>query len=184
MRKKSIVKLNLYLVSAEITHITINNQASYILIPMLIVYIQGIKIKKQLLIILAAVSVMAAGCSSMNMGLSSAKTSATGSAGGGSAQDANSKLERCDESLGTLAVVEDTSSGWFRILKSETKLDPTTPVLRLLVQQSNCFVVVERGRTMSKMAQERALESSGDLRAFPDPWKLTRIVQFGPFDAL
>lgn len=116
------------------------------------------------LVLLAALAAIFSGCSSMNMGSSSAKTSATGSAGGGNAQNANSQLERCDASLGTLAVVEDTNSDWYHSLRSDAKLGSTTPVLRLLVQQSNCFVVVERGKAMKNMAEERALESSGEMR--------------------
>src|SRR5690606_37933539 len=38
------------------------------------------------------------------------------------------------------------------------------PVLKLLAQQSNCFVVVERGRAMNNMMGERALAQSGELR--------------------
>jgi curli biogenesis system outer membrane secretion channel CsgG len=34
----------------------------------------------------------------------------------------------------------------------------------LLVQQSNCFVVVERGRAFGQMQTERALQQSGELR--------------------
>lgn len=113
---------------------------------------------------LIVISIVLSACSSMNMGSSGAKTSATGSAGGGSAQNANSQLERCDASLGTLAVVEDTNSDWYHTLRSDAKLGSTTPVLRLLVQQSNCFVVVERGKAMRNMAEERALDSSGELR--------------------
>ncbi len=105
-----------------------------------------------------------AGCSAMQMGSKDAKTAATGSAGGASAENANSQLERCAESLGTLAVVEDTNSNWYSSYQSNTKLGSTTPVLRLLVQQSNCFVVVERGRAMANVQQERALEQSGELR--------------------
>lgn len=43
-------------------------------------------------------------------------------------------------------------------------LGSTTPVLKLLVQQSNCFMVVERGQAMNNMMQERALQESGELR--------------------
>lgn len=101
-------------------------------------------------------------CASMQMGGGS--TVATGSAGGENAQNANSQLERCEAALGTLAVVEDTRAPWYRTLTMERKLGPTTPVLKLLVQQSNCFVVVERGRAMDNMMQERALESAGETR--------------------
>jgi len=37
-------------------------------------------------------------------------------------------------------------------------------VLKLLIQQSNCFVVVERGRGMNTVMGERALQDSGELR--------------------
>jgi hypothetical protein len=49
------------------------------------------------------------------------------------------------------------------ILSYDYKLRPVTPVLRLFAQQSNCFVV-ERGKAMSNMPQERALAQSGELR--------------------
>jgi curli biogenesis system outer membrane secretion channel CsgG len=104
-----------------------------------------------------------AGCG-VQMGDDSARTPVTGSAGGASSQNANSKLERCDQSLGTLAVVEDQTSPWYYQLTREYKLTSTVPLIRLLVQQSNCFVVVERGRAFGQMQNERALNQSGELR--------------------
>lgn len=90
-------------------------------------------------------------------------TVATGSAGGADSQGASSQLERCDESLGTMAVVEDQSAAWYHTL-SQYKLGSTVPVLRMMVQQSNCFVVVERGAAMRNMMQERNLSESGEMR--------------------
>lgn len=115
---------------------------------------------------LAAVGLLAGCVGSMpvQMGDSGAKTVATGSAGGASSYNANSQLERCDASLGTLAVIEDQSQPWYGQLRSY-KLDSTVPLIRMLVQQSNCFVVVDRGRAMNQMQQERALADSGELRA-------------------
>ena len=106
-----------------------------------------------------------AGCANMQMGSAEAKTEATGSAGGSQSQNASSKLERCDASLGTMAVVEDTSAPWYGILTGQYRLGSTSPVLKLMIQQSNCFVVVERGRAMNNMMQERALSQSGELRS-------------------
>jgi curli biogenesis system outer membrane secretion channel CsgG len=117
---------------------------------------------------LSAISALVLGlaaCSNMQMGSSEAKTEATGSAGGSQSQNANTKLEHCDASLGTIAVIEDTSASWYGTLTGEYKLGPTTPVLRLMIQQSNCFVVVERGRAMGAMMGERALQQSGELRS-------------------
>lgn len=104
------------------------------------------------------------GCIGMQMGSQSAKTTATGSTAGSSSENANSALERCNATLGTLAVVEETSAPWYVYLRTDWKLGPTTPVLKMLAQQSGCFVVVERGRAMNNMMQERALEDSGELR--------------------
>lgn len=94
-----------------------------------------------------------------------AKTVATGAAGGAESANANSQLEKCAQPVGTLAVVEDQQAPWFQQLVSQYRLPSTTPVLRLLIQQSNCFIIVERGRAMANMQQERALQQSGELRA-------------------
>lgn len=94
-----------------------------------------------------------------------AKTSATGSAGGANSTNANKDLERCDQPFGTVAVIEDQSASWYRYLTGEYRLTSTVPVLRLLIQQSNCFIVVDRGRGMDMMQQERQLQQSGELRA-------------------
>ncbi|WP_211461741.1 CsgG/HfaB family protein [Collimonas silvisoli] len=109
-------------------------------------------------------AVLLSACSSMDMGNAGAKTVATGSAGGANAENANASLEHCDRSLGTIAIIEDTSAPWYGILTGQYKLGSTVPVLKLLVQQSNCFVVVERGRGMTAMMGERALQQSGELR--------------------
>ena len=50
------------------------------------------------------------------------------------------------------------------MLTGQYKLGSTVPVLKLLIQQSNCFVVVERGRAMNNMMAERALAESGEMR--------------------
>jgi curli biogenesis system outer membrane secretion channel CsgG len=92
------------------------------------------------------------------------KGAVTGAAGGASAEGASSALERCPETLGTIGVVEDQTAGWYRTLQSY-KLGSTVPVLRLMIQQSNCFVVVERGAAMQNMQMERALRDSGEMRA-------------------
>ena len=116
---------------------------------------------KSLCCMLAAVLFAACG---VQMGDDSARTPVTGSAGGATAQNANAKLEHCDQSLGTLAVVEDQTAPWYYRLTREYKLTSTVPLIRLLVQQSNCFVVVERGRAFGQMQTERALNQAGELR--------------------
>ena len=115
----------------------------------------------------AAAVVAFAGCvqTAPKVGSAEAKTVATGSAGGAGAQGENAQLEKCTSPVGTLAVVEDQNQEWYRILTQQRGLTSTVPVLRLMIQQSNCFVVVERGRAMQNMQQERALQQSGEMRA-------------------
>ncbi len=92
-------------------------------------------------------------------------SSVSGAAGGASADNASGALERCDEALGTVSIYEDTSRPWWGYYRSfAPQLGSTIPVIRLMVQQSGCFVVVERGRAMSAMTKERELMQSGELR--------------------
>lgn len=113
--------------------------------------------------LLAALSSMA-GCAQMQTGDTSAKTTATGSAGGETAQNANAQLEHCDKPLGTLAVIEDQQAAWYGQLTGHYGLSSTVPVIKLLVQQSNCFMVVDRGAAMNSAMGERALRDSGEMR--------------------
>ena len=118
--------------------------------------------KKYLLGIAIAACVLPA-CSQVQMGSEGAKTVATGSAGGANAANVNSGLERCGSAFGTLAVNEDHTANWYSWL-GRYGIQSTIPVLRLLAQQSNCFVVVERGAGMDSMMRERDLQQSGELR--------------------
>ena len=116
--------------------------------------------------IIAAAFIGLSGCEATmpKMGGASGHT-VTGAAGGETAEGENSALERCDETLGTLSVVEDQSAPWWASYRHRyPTLGTTVPVLRMMIQQSNCFVVVERGKAMNNMMQERALMQSGEMR--------------------
>ena len=65
-----------------------------------------------------------------------------GAAAGANAKGAAANLESCDEPMGTIAVVEEQDGDWYRYLTSDLRLPSTIPVIRMLIQQSNCFVVV------------------------------------------
>ena len=114
-----------------------------------------------------AAAVLLAGCNATQptIGSETGSTVATGSTAGETAQGANTALEKCSSPLGTVALVEETSSDWYRLFTSEYRLGSTVPVLRLMIQQSNCFIVVERGRAMAGMERERAIAASGQGRA-------------------
>ena len=105
-------------------------------------------------LVLTALSLGGCLATSPSVGGGSA-TAVTGAAAGGSAPYANSKLERCNESLGTLRIEENLESNWYRYYYSNYKLGSTVPLLRTMIQQSNCFVIVERGRGMAGIERER-----------------------------
>jgi len=84
-----------------------------------------------------------------------------GSAGPSGAQNSNG-LQQCAKPMGALAVVEPQDE----VLQSLARFNLQSPsgLIRLMVQQSNCFIVVERGVAMKNMQQERALAEAGELR--------------------
>jgi hypothetical protein len=85
-----------------------------------------------------------------------------GSAGTGGSQGENG-LEHCDAPMGALAVVEPQNE--VLVALSRYRLSSPVGLIRLMIQQSNCFIVVERGAGMQNMMQERALADSGEARS-------------------
>ncbi len=84
-------------------------------------------------------------------------------AAGSAWPESGKQLEHCDETLGTMAVVEDRNANWWHTMQ-QYKVQSTVPLIRMLAQKSNCFVVVERGQAMNAMNQERNLARSGEAR--------------------
>jgi len=71
-------------------------------------------------------------------------------------------LEHCSRPMGALAVVEPQ----YQVIRALARYQLSSPVdlIRLMVQQSNCFVVVERGAAVRNMMQERQLAAAGQAR--------------------
>ena len=71
-------------------------------------------------------------------------------------------LEHCPKPMGALAVVEPQNE----ILLALRRYNLQSPVglIRMMIQQSNCFIVVERGVGMQNLMQERQLASAGESR--------------------
>jgi hypothetical protein len=67
---------------------------------------------------LIIIGLFLSGCLSnpVQMGSASAKTTATGGAGGANAKNVNASLERCNKPLGTLGLLEETHSDWYRTM--------------------------------------------------------------------
>ena len=85
-----------------------------------------------------------------------------GAAGTQGAQGAADDLERCDKPMGAMAVVEPQD--YIMSALSRYNLQSPVGLIRMMIQQSNCFIVVERGQGMQNMMQERALAGGGELR--------------------
>src|SRR5688572_8977038 len=85
-----------------------------------------------------------------------------GAAGTQGAQGAAGDLERCDKPMGAMAVVEPQDY----VMGALARYNLQSPVglIRMMTQQSNCFIVVERGQGLQNMMQERALAGGGELR--------------------
>jgi hypothetical protein len=108
-----------------------------------------------------------------------APTAATGAAGGATSVNANASLERCDAPLGTLAVDDGRGKEWYASFGAATKITTIEPLIRLAVQQSNCFVITSVGnnRTESKMsAITDKQRKSGEFRAGSRQQKGQRVA--------
>jgi curli biogenesis system outer membrane secretion channel CsgG len=92
-------------------------------------------------------------------------TPATGSAAGGTATGASSKLESCTETMGTVSIDEQTNAGWYSAYQSQYRMGSTIPALKLIIQQSNCFVIVDRGRGLQARTREADLIRGEEGRA-------------------
>ena len=87
----------------------------------------------------------------------------SGSAGPDGNHKETLNLEKCDKPFGTLAVAEPQEYAAKALM--QYGLPSPHGLIRLIIQQSNCFVVVERGVAMQNIMQERQLAESGLLRS-------------------
>jgi len=69
------------------------------------------------------------------------------------------QIPRCTRKLGALAIVEPDNQWW-----REFNLGSPESILRVFVQQSGCFTLVNRGRSMQSRAMERAMADQGELQ--------------------
>ena len=66
----------------------------------------------------------------------------------------------CTRKLGTLAIVEPDNQWW-----REYNLGSPEAILKIFVQRSGCFGLVNRGRSMQSRAMERAMADQGELQS-------------------
>ena len=68
-------------------------------------------------------------------------------------------IPRCNRNLGTVAIVEPDNQWW-----REFSLGSPEAIIRIFVQRSGCFTLVNRGRSLENRNMERALADSGELQ--------------------
>jgi len=73
--------------------------------------------------------------------------------------NATQQIPRCARPLGVLAVVEPETQWW-----RELNLGSPEAIIKVFVQQSGCFTIVNRGRSMASRAMERAMADQGELQ--------------------
>jgi hypothetical protein len=118
-----------------------------------------------------ACSLALTGCVTPGGGIVSTGNSATesrGAAAGATSVDANSKLQRCDAPLGTIAVDDGRGKEWYASFGRATQVTSIEPLLRLAVQQSNCFVITSIGNTRTDARISAITDrqrNSGEFRA-------------------
>lgn len=106
-------------------------------------------------------------------------TTVSGSAGGSTSVDANSTLERCAEPFGTLAVDDGRQATWWGPFTAATQVTTIEPLLRLAVQQSNCFVITSIGNSRLNARLTGITEqqrNSGEFRAGSNQQKGQRVA--------
>ena len=110
--------------------------------------------------------VLVAGCNT-NVKRGGVENTVTGSAGTSpdSAQEQSLELTRCTKPLGVAALVEPESSGSPYAVLTQRNLPSPIPMLKLMMAQSGCFQVVDRGAGSKALERERALASAGELRS-------------------
>lgn len=112
-------------------------------------------------LIASLVSVLLGACASQ-MELGKGGSMVTGTAGAAGTQGATQALPRCNKPLGTAALVEPEAQAMS--LLSMVGLRSPVPLLRLMMAQSNCFRVIDRGAALGGIQTEQYLSGFGMLQ--------------------
>jgi len=75
------------------------------------------------------------------------------------ADQAPPQIPTCDKKIGTLSVKEPPNNWW-----TEYQLESPEALIKVMVSQSKCFTLVDRGKGLEAAQTERALASGGELR--------------------
>ena len=122
---------------------------------------------RHLLPLCVAALIALASCRQTDLGEGGSKVS--GSAGPAGAQGAAPELVTCDRPIATIALAE--SPNGYTVL-TQYQLPPTPlPLIRVLMQQSGCFRVVDRAAGLRGTIREQELKEQGILKPDTVPRK-------------
>jgi len=107
-----------------------------------------------------AIGAMLAAASLLATPMSAFAAEKKGSSAHQAQQKGEAEIPVCTRKLGTLAVVEPDNQWW-----REFNLGSPEAIIRIFVQKSGCFTMVNRGRSMASRNMERAMADSGELQA-------------------
>lgn len=117
--------------------------------------------KKLACSVFAATALALTGCADMQQTkLGGGGSMVTGSAGAAGSQGAAPQLTHCASPIGTAALIEQDNP-----MLAQAGLTSPIPLLRIMMAQSNCFRVVDRGQASQAMQRERAMAAGGDLQS-------------------
>jgi hypothetical protein len=124
-----------------------------------------------------AAALLMAGCNGLSQGTGSGPV--TGAAAGGTSVNAVDSLQRCSEPLGTLAVDDGRNQAWWGPFYQRTQVTSVEPMIRLVVQQSNCFLITSVGNLrmenrLSGITQYQ--RNSGEFRAGSNQQRGQRVA--------
>ncbi len=101
----------------------------------------------------------AAAAAAIAFGATSALAEDKGSSGHQAQKKGEMQIPVCTKNLGTIAIVEPDNQWW-----RELNLGSPEAILKIFVQKSGCFSLVNRGRAMQSRAMERAMADQGELQ--------------------
>ena len=96
----------------------------------------------------------------VSLALVSTSAAADPSSGRKDQMRGEAEIPVCTHRIGTLAIVPPDKEWW-----RELNLGSPEAIIKVFVQQSGCFTIVNRDRAMASRNMERALADSGELQA-------------------
>jgi curli biogenesis system outer membrane secretion channel CsgG len=118
--------------------------------------------KPRALLLALAAAALLAGCGKQGVELGQGGSIVTGSGGPAGADKAAKELQTCDAPVAVVSLVEN-QRGYVGIGRGGLPESPL-PLVRVLMQQSGCFRIVDRNAGLDATVREQELKDKGVLR--------------------